>query len=333
MAEPSNSVALGIDIGGTKIASVAVDQSGKIVKRLTTPTNAHEGGEAVLNRLCQLARDLKASISAKVVGIGVATHGVVVPETGTVRFASSKLPGWTGINLKENLADVYPDTPVRVVNDGHAAALAEYLYGCGRGTSDFIMLVLGTGVGGGVIANGELLRGANGAAGRLGHLSIDPSGPQCSCGNRGCLELYVSGTAIAQAAEQDSDLIPKHGAQSLTAQDIVRAARDGHPSAQNLLRSTGDHLGFALLQIARVFDPEMIAIGGGMMSAGDLLFDSALQIVRNGTPPELMPPSIEWAQLGADASLLGAAALGWNSAEPQSIQADQSSMSNELSRP
>ena len=119
----------------------------------------------------------------------------------------------------------------------------------------------------------------------------------------------------------------------MTDQDIVQAAKDGHPSAQNLLRTAGEHLGFALLQIARVFDPEMIAVGGGMMSAGDLLFDSALQIVQNGTPPELMPPSIEWAQLGADASLLGAAALGWNSAGPQSIQADQSSMSNELSRP
>ena len=333
MAEPSNSVALGIDIGGTKLASVVVDQNGKIVKRLTTPTNAHEGGEAVLGRLRRLARDLKASISAEVVGIGVATHGVVTSDTGTVRFASSKLPGWTGTNLKDSLADAYPDTPVRVANDGHTAALAEYLYGCGRGTSEFVMLVLGTGVGGGVIANGELLQGANGAAGRLGHLSIDPVGPRCSCGNRGCLELYVSGTAIAQAAEQDNGLTPPHEAKSMTAQDIVQAAKAGHPSAQNLLRSTGDHLGFALLQIARMFDPEMIAIGGGMMSAGELLLDSALQIVQNGTPPELVPPSIEWAQLGADASLLGAAALGWNSAGPQSIQADQSFMSNEMSRP
>ncbi len=333
MAEPSSSVALGIDIGGTKLASVAVDQDGKIVKRLTTPTNAHEGGEAVLSRLRQLARDLKASISGKVVGIGVATHGVVMPDTGTVRFASSKLPGWTGTNLKDSLADVYPQTPVRVANDGHTAALAEYLYGCGRGTNDFVMLVLGTGVGGGVIANGELLQGANGAAGRLGHLSIDPLGPQCSCGNRGCLELYVSGTAIAQAADQVSGLIPRREAKTMTAQDIVQAAKDGNSLAQHLLRSTGDHLGFALLQIARVFDPEMIAIGGGMMSAGDLLFDSALQIVQNGTPPELIPPSIEWAHLGADASLLGAAALGWNSARPQAIQADQSSMSNESSRP
>ncbi len=178
MAEPSMSVALGIDIGGTKLASVAVDQNGKIVKRLTTPTNAHEGAEAIQSRLRQLARDLKASLSVKVVGIGVATHGVVMSETGTVRFASSKLPGWTGTNLKDNLADAYPDTPVRVANDGHTAALAEYLYGCGRGPSEFVMLVLGTGVGGGVIANGELLQGANGAAGRLGHLSIDPDGPQ-----------------------------------------------------------------------------------------------------------------------------------------------------------
>lgn len=333
MAEPSNSVALGFDVGGTKLASVAVHQDGKIARRITTPTQAHEGGEAVLNRLCQLARELKGLVSTEVVGIGVATHGVVTPDTGTVRFASSNLPGWTGTNLKDNLSAIFPGAPVRVANDGHTAALAEYLFGCGQGTSHFVMLVLGTGVGGGVIADGNLLRGANGAAGRLGHLSIDPAGPQCSCGNRGCLELYVSGTAIAQAAEQDGGLIPPREAKAVTAQDIVQAANDGHPSAQNLLRSAGDHLGFALLQIARLFDPEMIAIGGGMVSAGDLLLDSALQIVQNGTPPELIPPSIEWAQLGADASLLGAAALGWNSAGPQAIQADQSSMSNESSRP
>ena len=333
MKEASNAVAVGFDVGGTKLASIAVRQNGEIVKRLTTPTKAHEGGEAVLDRLCQLARDLKGMISTEVIGIGVATHGVVMPDTGTVRFASSNLPGWTGINLKDHLSAVFLGIRVKVVNDGHAAALAEYLFGCGQGTNDFVMLVLGTGVGGGVIADGNLLRGANGAAGRLGHLSIDPAGPQCSCGNRGCLELYVSGTAIAQAAEQEGGLIPPREATTVTAQAVVQAAKDGQPTAQNLLRNAGEKLGFAFLQIARAFDPEMIAIGGGMVSAGDLLLDSARQIVQSGTPPELTPPSIELPQLGADASLLGAAALGWNSAGPQAVQADPSSMSNESSRP
>ena len=315
MVEATHAVALGFDVGGTKLASVAVLQSGEIVERLTTPTKAHEGGEAVLNRLRQLARDLKAKISTEIIGIGVATHGVVMPNTGVVRFASSNLPGWTGTNLKDNLSAEFLGIPVRVANDGHAAALAEYLFGCGRGKNDFVMLVLGTGVGGGVISNGKLLQGANGAAGRLGHLSIDPAGPQCSCGNHGCLELFVSGTAIAQTVAKDSDLgnsISPFGTKEMTAQDVVQAAKSGNPFAQRLLESTGEKLGYALLQIARVFDPEMIAIGGGMMSAGDLLLDSARKIVELGTPPELVPPQVELADLGADASLLGAAALGWS---------------------
>jgi glucokinase len=315
MAVATNAVALGFDVGGTKLASVAVLQSGEIVERHTTPTNAHEGGEAVLNRLRQLARELKSKMSTEIVGIGVATHGVVMPVSGIVRFASSNLPGWTGINLKDNLSAEFLGIPIRVANDGHAAALAEYLFGCGQEKNDFIMLVLGTGVGGGVISNGKLLLGANGAAGRLGHLSIDPAGPKCSCGNRGCLELYVSGTAIANTVAEDSELrknIFPYGIKEMSAQDVVQAAKSGNPYAQRLLESTGEKLGYALLQIARAFDPEMIAIGGGMISAGDLLLDSARRIVELGTPPELVPPKIELAQLGADASLLGAAALGWS---------------------
>jgi glucokinase len=315
MAVATNAVALGFDVGGTKLASVAVLQSGEIVERLTTPTKAHEGGEAVLNRLRQLARELKSKMSTEIIGIGVATHGVVMPNSGIVRFASSNLPGWTGINLKDNLSAEFIGIPIRVANDGHAAALAEYLFGCGQEKNDFIMLVLGTGVGGGVISNGKLLLGANGAAGRLGHLSIDPAGPKCSCGNRGCLELYVSGTAIANTVAEDSELrknIFPYGIKEMSAQDVVQAAKSGNPHAQRLLESTGEKLGYALLQIARAFDPEMIAIGGGMISAGDLLLDSARRIVELGTPPELVPPKIELAQLGADASLLGAAALGWS---------------------
>jgi glucokinase len=332
MPETAGAVALGFDIGGTKLASIAVYQNGEILERLTTPTIAHEGGKAVLSRLCQLARDLKVKMTSQVVGIGVATHGVVMSETGIVRFASSKLPGWTGTNLKDSLLTVFPKTPVMVANDGHTAALAEYLFGSGQGSRDFVMLVLGTGVGGGVISNGELLQGANGAAGRLGHLSIDPEGPQCSCGNRGCLELYVSGTAIGQAAMHDAELsadLSSSVGNELTAQDVVNAAKNGHPLAQNLLRDSGRKLGFAILQIARTFDPKIIAIGGGMISAGDLLLEPARTLVRAGTPPELSPPRLEWAQLGADASLLGAAMLGWNATRSGSTPLDFESASTE----
>ena len=314
MSHSSSPVVFGLDVGGTKLAAAAITREGTIGKHLLVPTEAHDGGDVVLSRLCELAEQLKLAVDAEVVGIGVATLGIVEPDTGIVRFASSNLPGWTGTDLKASLSEIFPDIPIQVANDGHAAALAEHRFGCGRGVSEFAVLVLGTGVGGGVISKGRLLGGANGAAGRLGHMSIDLEGPRCSCGNRGCLELYVSGTAIAKAASelQKSSRSFKHiSTPVLTAQDVIRSAKEDEPLARQILSTAGEQLGYALMQIARVFDPERIAIGGGMVSAGDLLLAPARRVVQEGTPPELIPPVIELAQLGENASLIGAATLGW----------------------
>jgi glucokinase len=314
MSHCSSPVVFGLDVGGTKLAAAAITQEGTIRKHLLVPTEAHDGGDVVLSRLCELAQQLKISVDAEVVGIGVATHGIVEPDTGIVRFASSNLPGWTGTDLKASLSEVFPDIPIQVANDGHAAALAEHRFGCGRGISEFAVLVLGTGVGGGIISNGRLLNGANGAAGRLGHLSIDLEGPRCSCGNRGCLELYVSGTAIAKEASelQEFSLSTKHiSTPALTAHDVIRSAKEDDPLARQILSTAGEQLGHALVQIGRVFDPERIAIGGGLVSAGDLLLEPARRVVQEGTPPELVPPVIEFALLGENASLIGAATLGW----------------------
>ncbi len=314
MSHSSSPVVFGLDVGGTKLAAAAITREGTIGKHLLVPTEAHDGGDVVLSRLCELAQQLKLAVDAEVVGIGVATLGIVEPDTGIVRFASSNLPGWTGTDLKASLSEIFPDIPIQVANDGHAAALAEHRFGCGRGISEFAVLVLGTGVGGGVISKGRLLCGANGAAGRLGHLSIDLEGPRCSCGNRGCLELYVSGTAIAKAASefQKSSRSIKHiSTPVLTAQDVIRSAKEDDPLARQILSTAGEQLGHALMQVGRVFDPERIAIGGGMVSAGDLLLAPARRVVQEGTPSELIPPVIELAQLGENASLIGAATLGW----------------------
>jgi glucokinase len=209
---------------------------------------------------------------------------------------------------------VFPAIPIQVANDGHAAALAEHHFGCGRGFYEFAVLVLGTGVGGGVISQGRLLFGANGAAGRLGHMSIDPEGPQCSCGNRGCLELYASGKAIAKAAselQKSGHSFKNISIPVLTAHDVIHIAKQGDPLARQLLSTAGEQIGHALLQIARVFDPMKIAIGGGMISAGDMLLRPARKVVHEGTPTELTAPLIELAQLGENSSLIGAAMLGW----------------------
>lgn len=314
MLESTSSVVFGFDVGGTKLAAAAVTEEGRIIEHLILPTDAQDGGKAVLSRLLELANQLKHLVDVDIMGIGVATHGIVEPDTGVVRFASNNLPGWTGTDLRSNLSYVFPNVSINVANDGHAATVAEHRFGCGRGSTEFTMLVLGTGVGGGVISNDLLLSGTNGAAGRLGHLSIDQNGPICSCGNRGCLELYVSGTAIAKLAMDflKSGHSFKHLSSSIiTAQDVIVFAKKGDSLAQQIIRTAGEQLGHALVQIVRIFDPGMIAIGGGMSSAGDLLLEPAWRVVKEGTPTELRLPVIQSAQLGENASLIGAATLGW----------------------
>lgn len=315
---------MALDVGGTKLAAAAVRADGTIVHQVTVATEAHKGGDIVLARLCRLAHQLKEAMPCSPAGIGIATHGIVEPERGIVRFATSNLPGWTGTHLKERIEEQFPGIPVHVGNDGHAATLAEHRFGQGRGTSTFIMLIIGTGVGGGIISNGRLLTGAHGAAGRLGHLSIDPDGPLCSCGNRGCVELYVSGTGIARHASEVvrqspqyplSQILSERG--SLSARDVVQAAKHGNILAQDILQEAGAKLGLALVQLMRLFDPSMIAIGGGMASAGELLLEPARRVLRSSTPPELTLPAIVPALLGSNASLIGAAVLGWQAANGQ----------------
>lgn len=314
---------MALDVGGTKLAAAAVTAEGVAVSRLTVPTDARKGGDAVLAKLRRLARRLYQAMPCPPAGIGIATHGIVEPATGVVRFATNNLPGWTGTRLRESIAEEFPGVPVQVGNDGHAAALAEYRFGRGaQGIATFVMLSIGTGVGGGIIAGGQLLSGANGAAGRLGHLSIASEGPLCSCGNRGCLELYVSGTAIATSAvaalagEPGNPLhqvMRRHAA--LTARDVVAAAKRGNALARHVLQTAGELLGHALVQLMRLYDPAMIAIGGGMASAGEWLVGPARRVLLATTPPELTPPAVVPSQLGSDASLIGAAVLGWQAAQ------------------
>jgi glucokinase len=213
-----------------------------------------------------------------------------------------------------------------VENDANAAAWGEFRFGAGSEVSHLIFITLGTGVGGGVISHGVLLRGAQGAGGEMGHITIQATGPRCGCGNHGCLEALASGTAIARRArevaseEPDSALGQLAVERAVLGEDVAELARQGDEAAISVLRETGVWLGIGLAGFVNVFNPEVIAIGGGAARAGDLILDAARHEVRlRAMSPSRDLVEIKEATLGADSGVLGAAALARNSSSGEYV--------------
>ena len=310
---------IGIDIGGTKIAGGLVSRRGEVEKRLEWPTNASEGGQAVMSRVIELTAELVSSASGEIEGIGVANGGQIHPETGVVLYATPLLPGWTGMRIKDILKERF-GLPVRVINDARAAALGEGLFGAARGVKDFVCLTLGTGVGGGIFADGRLLMGAMGNAGSIGHMVICCGGRECNCGSRGCLEAYASGTAITArtlelAAERGLDTPLIHSIKSdlsAGARLLGEAASAGDKFALEVIREAGGYLGCGLASLINLLNPALIVIGGSVAELGDLLLDPARETASKralrGTSGLVR---IVRSELGNDAGLLGAASLIW----------------------
>ncbi len=206
-----------------------------------------------------------------------------------------------------------------VENDANAAAWGEFRFGAGEDVEDLILITLGTGVGGGVISHGVLLRGARGTGGELGHITVQPAGPRCGCGNRGCLEALASGTAIARraqkaATEQPDSLLGRLGVdRAPLGEDVLELARKGDEAAVKVLREAGTWLGVGLATFVNIFDPEVIAIGGGASAAGDLVLEPARRELRlRSHSPSRDLVEIREATLGEKSGMLGAAALARN---------------------
>jgi len=305
--------AIGVDLGGTRCRAAVVCPTGEVLSRTERPTPASDGREAVLAAVVQTARE--ACVAAGIppydlAGIGIASGGQIDARTGRVLGATSLLPGWGGTLLAERVGAELA-MYCRADNDGNAGALGEWLFGAGKGCDDLIYLCLGTGIGGGVVSGGRLMRGHRGIAGELGHIVIDPAGPTCSCGAPGCLEVYASGSGLARRAEVASP----GGFVSGGGAAVVRAARAGDPLAAQLLREAGEALGFALGGLVNVIDPSRIIVGGSLgLGAPELLLvaqkvmgERALScpFCSSGLPP-LVP-----ATLRDDVGVIGAAALVW----------------------
>lgn len=245
---------LGIDIGGTKIRAGLMNEQGVIREISEIPTQAHDGGRHVISRLMTLIQGYHSSFSS----IGIGTAGQVGFD-GTILSATNTFPSWAGIQLQKEISQ-RTEVPVKVVNDAHAMALGELHFGEGRGFRHFICMTLGTGVGGAIVCNGSLYLGAEGIAGGIGHMVIHKGGRSCPCGNRGCLEAYVSGTALAGRYLERTGL-------ARTTHEIMKGVLQGEPEAVQLFRDYLDDLACSIESLRNIFNPEKIIIAGGMVQS------------------------------------------------------------------
>jgi glucokinase len=309
---------LAADIGGTKILTALFSPGGKMLARNTGPTLAEEGADAVIGRLGAAFDNLLKQNSLKPVqlgGIGIACAGGIDSGRGMVVTPSPNMPGWTDIPLAEIVSKKFK-VKTYLINDASAAALGEHRHGAGKGADNLVLLTVGTGIGGGIIINGNLYLGEGGGAGELGHMTIDDSGPECGCGNRGCLEMLASGMAVARQAKK---LVREGGTSaltvmadgnidSITAEMVEAAARQADKTAQEIIDRAAYYLGVGMVNIVNIFNPEMIIIGGGMAAMGDMLIGPGRKMVKERAfSVSSQGVSIVTAQLGNDAGVYGAA--------------------------
>ncbi|HEY47288.1 MAG: hypothetical protein AMJ88_00130 [Anaerolineae bacterium SM23_ 63] len=307
---------IAVDLGGTNIR-VAYFPKAELPPstQSKTPTHASEGPDAVIERLCQ-AIDEQLPTDQSDLSIGIGAPGPLDPRHGLVLKAVN-LPGWEMIPLKSILETRFV-CPVFVGNDANLAALGEWRFGAGQGTSDLIYLTISTGIGGGVIIDGKLLVGNWGLGAELGHMTVDPNGPICSCGKHGHLEAVASGPAIArramariEAGEFSSltDQLKTSG--SLTAVDVGDAAQAGDPLACEVIEEAAEYIGRHMADLAHAFNPEIFVIGGGVSQLGPLLFKPIERAVEANVMSlaYMMNLQISPAALGDDAGLIGAMVL------------------------
>lgn len=302
---------IGIDLGGTNIKAGAVDTDGEVLARHRTPTQAESGPRGVAERICGAARRCAEQLEDhRPVGIGVGSPGTIDLDEGVVLF-SPNMPGWEDIPLRSWIQDGL-EMPCVLENDANAAALGEQWVGAGRGADSLVMFTLGTGIGGGIVLGGRVWHGTGGFAGEIGHMCIDPEGPECGCGSRGCIEAHASATGMVRRMQQaidagrDTALAAKSG--DFTAKDIYDAATGGDAEARENFRDTGRFLGVAISNMLHILNPAVVVLSGGVTAAGNMLLEPIRDEVRRRTMDACRRGvSINIAELGEDAGFIGAA--------------------------
>jgi glucokinase len=327
--------AIGVDLGGTSLRIAAVENSGKILEKITTGTEVARGRDRVIDEMCAAVRSLalKLRASGELAGIGVGVPGIIDMATGMLH-ESPNLPGWQDYPVREEI-EARLATTVVLENDANAATLGEKWLGAAAEVEDMCMLTLGTGVGGGLVFGGRIWHGMTGMAAEIGHINVDPEGVPCGCGSRGCLEQYASATAVKRMALEAIATGKAPGLARAMSQDpefsskvVHQMASEGDESARQIFHCVGRALGIGLADLINIFNLPMYVIGGGVAAAWDAFAPAMIEIVRSysyvyrvTTPAEKSAAKtkdtaatpartvITRALLGSDAGLIGAARL------------------------
>jgi glucokinase len=318
MAVQSDSLVLGIDLGGTKILTAVTNPRGEMLSRDHSVTPAAKGQDAVIQAIVESIRralDQAELTMADLDAIGVGAPGPSNPQTG-ILYTSPNLPGWHNVPIRDIIEQEF-DKKAFLINDANAAALAEFQFGAGRGSCCFIYVTVSTGIGGGIVLDGKVYTGSAGLAAEIGHMTIEDRGPACNCGNVGCWEALASGTALAKEArrritEGGSTSILEHAdgdVEKVTAPVIQQAAEAGDRLAKELLARTSHYLGTGFANLINIFNPDVIAIGGGVANMGDMLLGPAYTVAKERAFLQAYE-SVRFAraELGRNSGVLGAAA-------------------------
>ncbi len=317
-------LALVMDVGGNWIRAAIATQAGDLIWRDRIPTEASGSSQQVIDRIESMLHKGIAEVGeGRLVGIGLGLAGPIDPVSG-IMYSPPNIPGLDGVSFK-TLWREKVSLPVFVANDATLSALGEYSYGQGAGAHMLVYMTISTGIGGGIVANGRPLMGANGMAGELGHMSIDSKGPLCQCGNVGCLERIASGTAIADRAR---DMATAEGSSILTnlasgdlsqisSETVFEAAYKGDQVSQQVIQSAAQALGAGLVNILHIFNPDVIVIGGGVSGNWDYLKQTVEPYIETHAMDHIqkMGYKLFVSTLGDNLGLLGAAALVWQQLE------------------
>lgn len=317
--------AIGIDLGGTRIKAGAIDGEARVLVRRTVATEADQGPDEVIQRMCAVSRELCDELGGAAglpAAIGIGAPGALNRRAGVI-ISPPNLPGWRNVPLVERVQQG-AGLPVILENDANAAAWGEYVAGAGHHTHDAVMLTLGTGVGGGVISDGKLCRGHFETGGEIGHMIVQPEGRLCNCGQSGCLEAYASASNVARrvveairAGERSicDEWLRKNGA--LEAHDVVAAAAAGDAVAHRVWGDACRYLAVACVNIQHMINPAVIIFAGGMSAAGDQLLAPVREHFERLTWPGIDDrPELRIARLGNDAGWIGAASLALATVTP-----------------
>ena len=293
-----------VDIGGTKIAVGLVDDSGKVLSRMDAPTDPNRYSDS-MELIAHMLRRTAQKAGAEINGIGIGSTGPVEPMSGTFGDVDF-LPGWRGKSPVKDLSTVF-GVPVALENDGDAAALAEAGWGAGRNRTRLIYVTVGTGIGGGIVIDGKLYRGVDGAHPEVGHQVVDPNGPKCSCGFRGCWESLAAGPAMVGWIERNAP-DDYHHRQGITAKKICELAREGDSVALAAVEHEALYLAIGLANLINLYAPDMIVLSGSVMKSSELFLPRVREVIASGC--RFVPADkteLMMASLGEDTNLIGAA--------------------------